>query len=311
MKPEKTIEQLAASASDQSPKKVRLKWPLIGVVVAVVIIIIVSLTAFALWMNSPQKALMDAANHALENPARYTLKSKGVTASLDVGGKAYHASAVIDGLNTEAIISGSTLYLRSDNPKALLARMTGEQPGLLGVLRPILSQLKNQWISLSLERPVIKSTDISGLNCLVTARDSLAHNGEAQRELLSTYAGQQFIGISSVKSAGSDMSYVLSLDGAKLQSFKTAFTKTNLFASLVSCMGFINQPLDTSQLSGAKATVVLSPDHHLKMISLSGVFDDSLQVTADYDAHPTIKIPRDVKTTDQIVIDLFRGFIPD
>ncbi len=313
MKPEPTIADLAAVATQSADQERRKRWIKRLIIIAVAIVALLAATAIALfvwWSNSPQKALLDAADYAMRQQAAYTIEADNTALRLQVGDHLYRAEGTVNGLKVEAIVSGDILYIRSPNPEKLLAQASNNQQTTTpsnSLLAPIFKELQNQWVSINLQTPVIRSDELSNLHCAVDSKDILENDNTSRQQLAATYFAHQFVTIGSAVRTGSDTSYDLSLSGKDLEAFQTALQKTDFYKSLTDCVQLVNGSFDATNLSDTKVTIVLTQSNHLKSVTMHDESGKTTSISADYTPQTTITVPSNARTLDQIANELFKS----
>lgn len=297
--------------TDQSYRKRQLRRRILIFAIITVTIVSVALVLFAWWLNSSHKALLDAADHALREPAVYTVKSDDTTLRVQVAEGAYHAKGVLDGLDIEMIVSDNTLYVRSADFAELLAKTAGEQTIDLSSkwMQPIIDKMKNKWVSINLQTPSLPSDMLNALYCGVDGRSLLAHGSAVRQRLATTYLSHQFIVLGPVTQTGTDASYDISFDEQKLETFQSALRKTDFYQLVVSCAETAYGSFDAAVLADMRATVVLTQDHYLKELTVRDGAGKTTRVTATYDSQSPVEPPANAMTLDQITNEFFRSLM--
>lgn len=282
-----------------------VKWTAVVVVALAVLAAIIAAAAFAIWNNSPQKALLDATNYALKTPGVYHFTSDVADIDFTANHQQYAVTGTIDGVQVDAVVLTSTLYLKSSDPQHMYDLFTGSSPDKTNSLtKSLLKTVKNRWVEINMSSPPIKATGIDATNCWVAGKDVLANDDRARQEVLATYLTHQFMTVSPQGQA----TYHLAFDSAKLSSFLASLSETQAYQSVPVC----SQTLNLSQVevpSGMAATVTLTADKHaLSSIEFTDESGRPAKLTADYDKVPAVVIPADAVTLDELAGKVFQSF---
>jgi len=289
------------------------KWPAIAASAVAVIGLIIGGVVYALWLNSPQKALLDAATQAMTLPGSYAIEAPQQKLAMHVAEthNKYSGDITIGGATLQVLVGGSTLYLKSPDPIKALEKFSGK-PIPQQIADTINKKIAGKWLLFDLDTPVLKLNVINQIHCGTDSKDALSSNPSARGELLSAYVNHAFVGIGPVSSVNGDNVYNVSLSQDKLDDFKLAFNQTSFYQSLGSCPKPFNL-LDNVKLpSDVNLKVALKKDsHRLDTITAADANGASvLRVTADYNEQPDIAAPADAVNVDTLADELIGAFIP-
>ncbi len=272
------------------------RWFKITSIILLVIFIfglIAGIVAYALWINTPEKALLDATKYAVQEPGKYSVTKGSVKGEFTVNDGKYSFGGTVSGVKLDAVVASGVVYLKSSNPVDLLNLVAGDQviPGSTeDVVRTILATAKDKWISIDVGNMTSDSEFIDDLNCFTGAHKQLMQDPSIWSSLLGTYSKYQFTSV--VKTSAKN--YLVKIDGDKGWKFAKSIFDSNhgkLFAK--GCDRVFEVPVSIdkkmSSLGDTAIKVVLDADNRFKTIS--GVSKDSLSVRASYENIPEIDVP--------------------
>ena len=290
----------------------RHRWFKLTLIVIGVIALIAAILAAVvviIWNASPEKALFDSASYALNTPGTYHVKASNTDIRLDVNGRQYAASGTLNGMQIDAVVNNSTLYIKSSDPQQLYTMfLASSVPGSLAPLvNSILPAFRDRWISVDLQNLSPKSANASAAQCGLDGKNILVADSNSRQQVATTYIMHQFLDIKSSSSSGRS-TYQVSIDDKKFNDFYDSFAKTGFYQSLTSCSQATSTSVSRSLQGVSLGLTVDQSSHQLKSLSInqSGEVTD---VTADYSAAPKITVPTGATSYDQISGTIVQSFL--
>lgn len=282
-------------------------WAGIAATIVVLLAAIVSLIVLAVWNASPEKALLDAADYALKKPGTYQVRSgTGIDAIMRTDGSLYAVDGTLRGVPVSAVLDDATLYVKSADPKRLYDMFVGPSASktATALFGSILPNLKNQWISFSLQNSSDSAAFLNNIRCFADTRDIMvANDGRSRQQIQDTYLAHPFVTVT----AKGGSRYQLVVDSKKSAAFQKAFSGTNASNALDSC-GQIMILLSGEKIAGATMTVTLSESRHiLQTLSYGNKAAGAIEIAADYSKVDPITIPSNSIDISQIVGSLIES----
>lgn len=283
-----------------------VKWASIAGAVTTVIVVAVATFLFVAWNASSEKALLDAADYALKNPGTYHVQTGGVAdLTVQTDGQKYALDGTLDTVPVSAVISGNMLYAKSSDPQLFydtFLKPSSESKAAAALMKGILPNLKNRWISINLDSTSVSSTFFDTLRCLLNARIALTSNTSGRQQLVEAYGAHPFLSV--VRSGAS--SYRLLVNGIKLSAFQKTLSTTDTPESLANCSQTLRL-LKGGTFIGAAMTVTLSPTKHtLDSLVLGGKASGETKITTDYSKVSKITVPAGSIDISQILGSLIQ-----
>lgn len=290
-------------------KRVRIAGVVVAAVAAVAAIVAVVL--FVAVQNSPEKALLDTANHALKTPGAYNVVGAGADMAVVYDGARFKADTMISGAPVSIINDNSALYFRSSDPAKLLdlAGSANVSAAMQSTLQAILPTIKDRWIRIDAKDKSFKLPYVDDIRCAADSAKNLADGGGNWQQLTGAYVRNPFLVINKKAETQDSRTFDVTIDQTKLNNFNNRKEAVSQYEALASCQS-ATMPLDTLAASdGIKATVeIAKADHALKHLTVTDAAGKQMKVTADYTSVPTITVPDDSLGINQVVSLLAQSF---
>ena len=285
-----------------------IKWSGIAVAVLALFAVVALFVINMIWNASPEKALLDAADYALNKPGTYHVQSgKNADMKVQAKGGAYKITGTLSNMPVTIIIKDATLYAKSSNPKQLydaFLKSSSKSKTTAALLSGILPSLKNRWISIGLDNQTIQSTFFGNIHCFLGTQSILTRDEDSRKKLSSVYAANPFLEIKESR----QFNYSVKIDSEKLSDFQQGLSDTKASESLVNCAKSI-QDLSSDVSSGA-ATISLSEvDHSLRTMTFGESSETETRVTASYGKVDKITAPTDAIDISQVVNSILETFL--
>jgi len=282
----------------------RQHWPrVVFFVVGLVAIVFIGLAIvlFMAWRASPEKALSDAVQYAVDAPGSYSITMNGDAMTLATDGQRQSLKGTYRDMPFEAIVDGNVLYVKSSTPDkfaSMFVPKSGLLPAVVPVINQVVASLKDRWVSMDTSKLPYIGTDTNNMKCLLNARSQLVTNRMAKGELADSYASNRFLDIQTKSTTATEATYHVSLNEEKVNAFADKLSTTKFYQSLSSdCSGFVG---DFKKLGskpvGIDVTITKS-EHRLKTIVMGDV-----HVAANDASVDTISIPKDAVAYDSLAM---------
>ncbi len=285
------------AAQQPSPKKHPRMLVWLGVVLGLAVVITAGIAVFLyiVWQTSPDKALTDALRYARANPGSYHVTGGGNDITVVSNGTSQQISGTYDSLSFDAILHGSTVYVKSSTPHELV-KLFGPK-ALPAQFQPMVDaaadSIKNKWISFSAKSfPAGQSTDSRMAACGVNSGAQVTKDKKASDELSQTYKKHRFIMTKARLQSGSAVHYTATVDQSRYGDFMNALMQTDMHASLsTQCAGMLKN-MQKIDFSGVSVDVTLDRSTHaLQNLYVNRPNKKPIKVTANYDEVPAISVP--------------------
>lgn len=259
---------------------------------AAIIFITLAIVMFAAWRSSPEKALADAVNYAINMPGEYHFVASGTDMTLQTDGRRQSWSGTYQDVRFDALVDGNTMYVRSPTPDVFARHFFGISelpPSMTPLVTQLIESVKNRWVSIDVYRlPAGLGTSRS--KCLLNGRSQLVANHEVKLELAATYASNKFLTIKTARTTAIDETYTVNLETDKLDNFLKKLATTNFYSSLAGdCTGTLDEIRKLGAKNSDAEVTVTKSDHRLKSVAIG-----SLRITATDNPVDTISLPADV-----------------
>jgi hypothetical protein len=272
--------------------------------------ILIAITLLLLWRASPEKALLDAIDHARTTPGTYVVKAPDMDAIVTLNAQQFAVAGKLRNVPVEMIVSGSTVYMRSPSPEnAYRAFMSSPTAKISPIINEILSPLKDRWFMFNLQRVPTQSNDMMTVRCMLDAKDILMNDVVSRQQLGSTYVAHPFLSIKPGDSSVIQSTYNVAIDGSKRTEFYKTFTATGFYQSLTNCSEKTD-PFQGMNFQGVSLTATVSqPDHILKTLQIHSD-KSTTTITASYLSVPKINTPSDAVSLEDIANKIIAPYIP-
>jgi len=291
----------------------RQRWiKIIGFVVALIITVavIAACVLYALWQSRPERALLDAAQYAVNTPATYKITSPGTNLTAMVNDQRIAANGTFHDTPLSAVYTENTLYVKSPQPEKLYqAYFADSVPVVFETsVKSLLANLKDRWISIDLYK-LPSSTGLSGsAKCGIETINQLTNGSAPEPQVALAYAANQFVDTKTIDSTPIQTTYRLSLNQSKLKTFYAEITKLDAYKNQI-CSSANNPALNGQFANATVDATVTRPDHHLRELLIHEASNKTTKVQVDYAKVPAISVPTDAVTYDQIAGSLLRSLL--
>lgn len=263
------------------------------------VIVGVAATAHLKWQSSPEKALLDALDYSAKTPATYKVATKDIDAVVSYDGKRSAAKGTYKSIAFNAIVDGSTLYVKSSTPAELVRVFTPKNlpTSMQSVVDAITKRITDRWVSVSLDSlPSSSAYETQNVSCITTADTQLKANKEAKKELATLYAGNKFLAIEKTATTDKSHAYTIGVDNALFDAFVGDLKTSKFYNSLKSeCARFVQSTTELKANHGAvTADIMLSKSKNaLQSLTLKTGASDPVKVAVSYGSVGTINAPTD------------------
>jgi hypothetical protein len=315
------------------PQRKKRKGLLIGLIIAAVLLLAVSLL-YALWFQNPNKVVSDGIMQAInaktvaytgtiavvgDTKMNVTLDGKGSAKGNDV-----NAKMVIDAQGKKYTLEGSgvmigtgDLYFKIKNIDDLINNYRSAIPAESQPLfDKIIAKINDKWIKVSSDDLKSYSEDVAkAQKCTTDAVKKIQDDAATKSELMAIYKNHPFITIDkSLGGKDGSFGYVLTSDKEKAKTFATALKETAVYKTLQKCDNSftINENDLTKQdgKKGSKADVEVWVHQWTHQITKVVLKDDSstnkttMAIETTFNQPVTIATPKDATTLEQLQKDI-------
>ena len=274
------------------------------VVAALFLVVVIAIVLFLLWWNSPEKALLDAADYGAKTPGTYHVLAKDTDATITFRDNEYAIDGTLDGAQIQAILFGNTLFVKTPSPNQLYNLLMGTSSQQIpAIITAILPTVANQWISVNLDNTNLGAKSFQTSQCLIDEKESIAHDPNARRQWGSAYLSHRFLSITTAQK-GSSKEYDVSVNASARDGFFSALQKTSFYESLTNCSKNTDalRSLGEGQSPAAAITFVSGGQHILQSMVLNPSSNDPINITTNYKDVPTISLPTKSISSDELVV---------
>lgn len=283
---------------------------LFGIALAVLTVfsVCVVLVASVVWSNSSEKALLDAAQYALDNPGEYTIEQGDkLDATLIVRGNSYKLDGTIDAVPLSAIVHNRVLYMSSSDPQLLYdvyLKNPKTSKTMNSLMKGVLPTLKNRWIRIDLDSDTIASTALGNITCLLDMRYAIGHGKGFKEYASEQYTENAFLDVrKTVRST-----YRVTVDVKRMTAFQDAVSKGSNTGVFDNC-----PQLSLFVAGGNVKKIVVDisltdTNNVLKTIEYKGLYDKSTKISASYTDVEKISPPNDAVDISQMLSSILQSF---
>lgn len=285
------------------------RWLVIAAIfftVVSMVVVGISVAAHMAWQASPEKALVDAFEFSSKTPATYKVATKDLNMTVSYDGKRQAANGAYKSVRFNAIVDGTTLYLKSETPEELVKLFTPR--GMPDTLRPAVdaatTKITNKWVSLSLEQlPLGNASQSRSISCMTGVRSQLASDKDAKKELTKIYENNRFLNAEKTATTEQSNAYKLTVNDATFGNFASALKGSSLYRSQkTECGKVVQSVIDAQAKRGdAAAEVMLSKSKNaLQKATLTDTDGAKTTIDVNYGDVGTIVIPSEPVSYDEI-----------
>lgn len=270
------------------------------------VVVGVAATAHFKWQASPEKALLDALDYSAKTPATYKVTTQDINATVSYDGNRSAAQGMYKSIAFNAVIDGSTLYVKSSTPAELVRAFTPKNlpTSMQPVVDAITKKIADRWVSVSLDSlPATSAYDTQNVSCVTAANAQLKANKEVKKELATLYAGNKFLAIEKTATTDKSHAYTIDVNNGLFDGFIKELKGSKFYNSLKSdCVRFVQSATDLkARHANVKADIMLSKSKNaLQSLTLKTGTGNPLKVAANYGSVGTINAPTDSISYDSI-----------
>lgn len=285
------------------------RWLVVLVIffaVASMVVVGVAAMAHLKWQSSPEKALLDALDYSAKTPATYKVTTQDVTAVVSYDGIRSAAQGTYKSIAFNAVVDGSTLYVKSSTPTELVRVFTPKNlpASMQPVVDAISKKITDRWVSVSLDSlPASSAYETQNVSCATAANSQLKANKEVKKELATLYTGNTFLAIQKTATTDKSHAYTIGIDNGLFDGFIKDFKGSKFYNSLKSeCARLVQSTTDLKARHGdVKADIMLSKSKNaLQSLTLKTGTSSPLKVAVNYGSVGTINAPTDSLSYDSI-----------
>ncbi len=287
------------------PPFYRRRWftvSIISILGVLLVMIIVALSLFFMWWNSPEKALIDVADYAARTPGSYTVTSHDTSLDVTIRDNEYAMSGTLSGVPLSAVLFGNTLWLKSSEFDKVynLFMNDGKNAPMPPVIQSIIPLANGKWISINLQTFALSGKDTQASQCIFQERQTVAHDPNARRQWAMTYIKYRFLDVLTTKKP-TMTTYTVSINEKQRTGFFAALQKTGFYQSLTDC----TKTTDIlGNLSGDPiADITTKPGKRiLQSLVIHPGGADRTTITARYTDVPQISLPTDTVNAEDLFL---------
>ncbi len=283
--------------------EVRRRWPKRLAFITIATLILGVIMLFFVIISSPEYVLSNTLQQISTKPGTYTVTTGGGDNLVVHYDGVYHAlDGTYDGVNMQAVLDGKTLYVKTPAPdlfveKFILPTATTELRSLFTIAAPT---LKDRWIAVPID--ILLSDDFVGSDCFSGAQSYFATNPGALTQVLQVYNTNKFVRTVQSATTTDTKTYSVGIDKAAYNQFLDTLMQANFYTAIKThCASFVEQATRDKTAAATIVVTVAARDNSLQSLVANGLTPTQVSVQADYATKPTVTLPTDVMSYDEIV----------
>jgi hypothetical protein len=275
---------------------------LVAAGITIVLVLLGVFFFFVNWWNSPEKALLDAADYMVNTPGAYHITAKNTDLTVTMEDGKYAASGTFQNVAMNAVFYGSTLYVKSPQPDKLYGFFMGSDASTIPVVvKSILPTIQDKWVSINLNNMTLQSKNALTLQCIFQERDAIAHDPDARRQWGSIYLANRFMNIqTSTHPDATD--YQVSIDKSSRTNFFKNLLSSSFYQSLTNCSKDTDVFASATVPSPVAIVTLSAQEHILQKVVVDPHGTDPMTVVSNYGNLTPIVVPTNTISTDLLFI---------